>query len=188
MNFSKRLSSTLRPLAIATVALAAIGSAQAQSHHGGGGRGPGGAHFAHPGGHPGYGGHFAPRHGYGHYAPRYRYYGRGPGWGWGGVGLGLGLGWGLSSYYDGYPGYVAVQPNVVYDNTPRPVPLVSSAVPAQSQRPVIYPRNGQGAAQIDSDSNQCSEWAGKQPDATADPSVFRRAIEACMDARGYTLR
>jgi hypothetical protein len=53
---------------------------------------------------------------------------------------------------------------------------------------VIYPRKGQTAAQTDADANACSEWAGKQPNATLDASVFRRGTQACMDARGYTVR
>ena len=184
MNLQLDARTAARTIAVALASLSFVamaGNAQAQGHQGSGARGGGGAHFAHPG-NPGNfrpGGHFGP--GYGRYAPRYRYYGRGPGWAWGGVGLGLG--WGLSSYYDTYPGYVAVQPNVVY-GAPQPVPLVdNSAAP-----PLIYPRNGQDAAQTDADSNACSEWAGRQPNATTDPSVFRRGIEACMDARGYTLR
>jgi len=161
-------------LACAAVALTATG-AQAQGRHFGG---SGGSHFVHPGFHGG--------HGYG--GPRHGYF-RGPGWGWGGLGLGVALGWGLSSYYYPYPGegYVVVEPPVVYDS-PRPVPLVGEPGPAPSLPPVIYPRNGQDAARIESDSDACSEWAGSQPNATRDAGVFRRAVEACMDARGYTLR
>jgi hypothetical protein len=181
LQFDARNAVRVAAIALASFAALTAGNAQAQSHHAGGARGPGGAHFAHPG-HPGFrpGGHFGP--GYGRYAPRYRYYGR-PGWVWGGLGLGLGL----SSYYYDYPGYVAVQPDVVY-GPPQPVPLVDGSAPVQAPAPLIYPRNGQDAAQTDADSNACSEWAGRQPNATADPSVFRRGIEACMDARGYTLR
>lgn len=159
----------------ASVALTVAG-AQAQDHHSGG-SGRGGSHFVHPGFHGGHGhsGNFAPRHGY--------FWG--PGWGWGG----LSLGWGLSSYYYEYPeaGYVVVEPPVVYDS-PRPVPQGNDLGQAQPPAPVIYPRNGQDAARIESDSDACSQWAGSQPNATKDASVFRRAVEACMDARGYTLR
>ena len=161
-------------LACASVALL-VPAAQAHGHFSG--RGGGGAYVGHPGFHGGYYGH---RHGY---------YPRGWGWGGVGVGLGLGLGLGLSSYYYDYPGrdYVIVEPPVVYD-TPRPVPQVTYLGPAQPAQPVIYPRNGQDAARIEADSDACSQWAGSQPNATKDASVFRRAIEACMDARGYTLR
>ena len=123
-----------------------------------------------------------------------------------GVSVGIGVGFPGAypyayPYYYGYPypyyddpGYVVVDPNVVY-GTSQPVPQTGGAVPSQpypsqsqSNAPVIYPRNGQTPQQMDSDSNACSEWAGKQPNATSDPNVFRRAVDACMDARGYTLR
>ena len=163
------LRSAVRALALAGAALALCSSAQAQSGQRGGG------HFAHGGmsaGH--FHGGFRGGRGF-----------RGGGFPvWGGVGLGIGLG--LGSYYYGAPWYVAspdyvvVDPPVIYDN-PQPVP------PADPQ-PVIYPRKGQSAAQTDADSNACSQWAGAQPNATVDASVFRRAIGACMDARGYTVR
>jgi hypothetical protein len=54
--------------------------------------------------------------------------------------------------------------------------------------PVIYPRNGQGAAQQERDQRACNSWATSQPNAMADGSVFQRAVQACMDGRGYTLR
>lgn len=173
-----------RALALACASMALVaGSAQAQNH---GSRG--GGHGYH--GADGY-------YGGGHYAPRYGYRRGGNGWVWGGVGLGLGLG--LASYYAspwyGYsdPGYVVVNPPVVYE-APQSVysrPVYSQPVPARtysSAQPVIYPRNGQSAATLDSDANACSEWAGQQPNATNDPSVFMRGTQACMDARGYTVR
>lgn len=179
MSFVNGAWAAARNLVIACASLGALaGAVQAQGRVDGGVGHGGGARLVHAG----HGG-FA-HGGYGH---RHGYY-RGPGWGWG-FGLGLGLGWGLSSYYDAYPypGYVVVAPPVVYDS-PRPVPQVSELGPAQLPPPVIYPRNGQDAARIDSDSDACSQWAGSQPNATRDASVFRRAVEACMDARGYTLR
>jgi len=158
----------LRALVVTCASLALVSGAQAQGR---------GGHFGHAG--PGWG-----HHG-GHYAPGYR----GHGWVWGGVGLGLGLG--LASYYSypyyyGEPRYVVVEPPVVYESAP---PVYARPVPVRSApQPVIYPRNGQSAAQTDADANACSEWAGKQPNATVDGSVFARATQACMDARGYTVR
>jgi len=179
MNITLRTfgKSALRSLVIACASVALVSGAQAQGH---GGRG--GGHYAHGGG----GGY----HGGGHYAPRYGYRHGGNGWIWGGLGLGLGLG--LASYYDSYPyyadpGYVVVDPPVVYSSPP-PV-VYSTPVPARyAPAPVIYPRNGQNAAQTDADANACSQWAGQQPNATVDGSVFHRATQACMDARGYTVR
>ena len=153
------LKTGLRALVLATASLALVGGAEAQGRgHGGYYRGGGG------------GWHGAP-------------------WVWGGVGLGLGLG--LASYaawpYYDAPAYVYGAPTVVYTQptlAASPVP----AYPSTTAQPVIYPRNGQSAAQMEADSDQCSQWAGQQPNATSDRSVFNRAIAACMDGRGYTLR
>jgi hypothetical protein len=54
--------------------------------------------------------------------------------------------------------------------------------------PVIYPRNGQSAAQTEADRQECNRWATTQPAAVADAQVFQRAVAACMDGRGYTLK
>jgi hypothetical protein len=169
-TFATTGKNTLRALVLACASLALVTGAQAQGR--GGFHGHGGPGWSH--------------HGGGHYAPGYR----GNGWVWGGLGLGLGLG--LASYYNSYPyyaepRYVVVDPPVVYEAPPsvyyaRPVPTRSAP------QPVIYPRNGQTAAQTDADANACSEWAGKQPNATLDASVFQRGTQACMDARGYTVR
>ncbi len=157
--------SIVRSLAWALAALAlAAGAAQAQGQRGGGS----GGHAAQAGGSGGHlhggGGHrVAPRWGHARFWPYW--------------GIGLGGYYYGAPWYPAWPGYVVVDPPVV-DAGPQPVPL----------QPLIYPRNGQDAALIDADSNACSEWAGQQPNATADASVFRRAIGTCMDARGYTLR
>lgn len=152
----------------------------------------------------GYGG------GHGHHGG---YRSHGPGWG--GVGLALGLGLGLGwlgsrhsyaygppvySGYHGAPGYVLIEPPpVVYREAPqvvyREVPQriyreapVREPAPASRPDPIIYPRNGQSAEQIEADRQACNRWATTQPNAMADGSVFNRATEACMDGRGYTLR
>lgn len=68
--------------------------------------------------------------------------------------------------------------------TPPPPAYVAPSRPA----PVIYPRNGQSPAQMEFDQRECNRWATSQPAAMADSSVFNRAVDACMDGRGYTLR
>ena len=133
--------------------------------------------------------------------------GHGPGWGAVGIGLGLGvgLGWLAGSRYTygppvyssvivpAYPpGYVYVDPpSVVYREVPAPVyrevPRHEPVAKAPPE-PIIYPRNGQSAQQLEADRQDCNRWATTQPSAMADSSVFNRATEACMDARGYTLR
>ncbi|MCE4538864.1 hypothetical protein LXT12_16545 [Pelomonas sp. P7] len=75
-------------------------------------------------------------------------------------------------------------PEVVYVPPPAPLPPPAPVRPA----PVIYPRNGQSDVQREADLRECNRWATTQPAAMADAGVFQRAIEACMDGRGYTLR
>ena len=118
----------------------------------------------------------------------------GHGWGapvWGGIGLGIGLG--LGSYYYGGPWYygppvygppVYVVPAPLQDGVP-----VSVAPPARAAvEPIVYPRDGQNAAQTESDRRDCSRWATTQPSAMADATVFQRATTACLEGRGYTVR
>lgn len=85
-------------------------------------------------------------------------------------------------------------PEVVYQPPPAPLPppqrvYLPQPVYAPSRpAPVIYPRNGQDSAQLEADNRECNRWATTQQAAMADGSVFQRAVEACMDGRGYTLR
>lgn len=81
------------------------------------------------------------------------------------------------------PLIVRESPAVVVDEGPPPVKL-----PPSRPDPVIYPRNGQSAEQTEFDRQDCNRWATTQPAALADASVFHRAVEACMDGRGYTLK
>ncbi|MFY9509622.1 MAG: hypothetical protein WAQ05_01435 [Rubrivivax sp.] len=80
-------------------------------------------------------------------------------------------------YYD--------QPPVALAPPPEPAPR---SVPATRPDPVIYPRNGQNSQQTEYDRQECNRWATTQPQAVADASVFQRAVEACMDGRGYTMK
>lgn len=89
-------------------------------------------------------------------------------------------------YYQGYPGYPA--PLYV-----APPPVVVAEAPAVSvgpkkPDPVIYPRNGQDSQQTEYDRQECNRWATTQQAAMADAGVFQRAVEACMDGRGYSMR
>lgn len=68
-------------------------------------------------------------------------------------------------------------------------PAAPAPAPAASRPdPIIYPRNGQSAAQTEADRQECNRWATTQPAAMADGQVFQRATEACLDGRGYTVR
>lgn len=82
----------------------------------------------------------------------------------------------------GGPGYVVAAPPPEAQVMPAPPP------PPLRPEPIIYPRNGQGAQQQEADRQECNRWATTQPAAMNDASVFNRAVEACMDGRGYTMR
>ena len=68
--------------------------------------------------------------------------------------------------------------------TAQPVPTFAPPKPD----PIIYPRNGQSASQTEADRQECNRWATTQPSAMNEASVFNRAVDACMDGRGYTVR
>jgi hypothetical protein len=128
------------------------------------------------------------------------YRGGGGGWGWGwGVGLGLGTGLLLASPWY-YPGVVVTQPSTVVIETPiqpnsQPNYQPGNAAtappaPTASMRPepIIYPRNGQSPQQLEADRQECNRWATTQAGAMTDSSIFLRAVDACMDGRGYTTK
>jgi len=103
------------------------------------------------------------------------------------------------TYYTSTPGgYVVVDP---------PQGEVSEAAPASSEdmgnRLFIYPRKGQSQAQQDNDRYECHKWAADQTNydpTTAIPqglsanqamqmrADYQRAMSACRDGRGYTVK
>ncbi len=85
----------------------------------------------------------------------------------------------------GYDGYRVVAPPPGAEDLQGQSPA-PAAKPAPD--PIIYPRNGQSAQQIEADRQDCNRWATTQPAAMADASVFHRAVAACMDGRGYSLK
>jgi hypothetical protein len=59
----------------------------------------------------------------------------------------------------------------------------------------VYPRNGQSEAQMQNDRYECHSWAVSQsgfdptnPQQTGNSADYRRAMVACLDARGYSAR
>ena len=92
-------------------------------------------------------------------------------------------------YYAAAPGqgYAVVAPPPGADAA-QPGAQAPVAKPLPLPEPIVYPRNGQSAAQTEADRVDCNRWATTQPSAMADASVFQRAVAACMDGRGYTLR
>jgi hypothetical protein len=115
------------------------------------------------------------------------YYGYGPAGGlsvrYGGHRGGFRGGWGWGVVI-GAPWVVVPVAPVVTVVDPQPAAPPAPARPD----PVIYPRNGQSAEQTEADRQDCNRWATTQPAALADAAVFQRAVEACMDARGYTMK
>ena len=98
---------------------------------------------------------------------------------------------GGAPYYYANGVYYAQAPGEGYAVV-EPPPGADSAQPAPAPKPmpdpIIYPRNGQSEAQTEADRQECNRWATTQPSAVADASVFQRAVAACMDGRGYTVR
>lgn len=87
-------------------------------------------------------------------------------------------------YYAPAPGqgYAVVVPPAEAQPLPAPPP------PKPRPDPIIYPRNGQSPAQTEADCQECNRWATTQPAAMAEAEVFQRAVAACLDGRGYTVR
>jgi hypothetical protein len=103
-----------------------------------------------------------------------------------------------------YDGYVVTDPPPV---TGGPAPQ-ASAPPAQAPAGddrgamslYVYPKNGQSEQQTQNDRYQCHQWAvgqtGFDPTnsandsqaSTATPESYKRAVTACLEARGYSVR
>lgn len=82
-------------------------------------------------------------------------------------------------------GYVVVAPP---PGAEAAQPLPPAPEPRPTPDPIIYPRSGQTQQQLEADRQDCNRWATTQPAAQLDASVFQRAVAACMDGRGYTVR
>ena len=73
-------------------------------------------------------------------------------------------------------------------------PPAQSAAQTVSDEIFAYPRNGQSDQQQASDKYACHAWAAQQSSydptdsgrGTGDPDAYRRAMIACLEARGYS--
>jgi hypothetical protein len=137
-------------------------------------------------------------------------------WGgfWPGFAIGGILGWGLAPHYY-YPRYYYPPPAYYYPppayyypapspSTPPPAEVRPSPPPVNnlSGRMFIYPRRNQSEERQARDRKECHKWAVEQtgydpsqplsgsPEAQTIQKMddFFRAISACFDARGYTVR
>jgi hypothetical protein len=97
---------------------------------------------------------------------------------------------GVPWYYAGGVYYRQVPDGYVVSNPPPEAANAQPAPPPPPRKPdpIIYPRNGQNAQQTEADRQDCNRWATTQPSALNDASVFNRAVEACMDGKGYSMR
>jgi hypothetical protein len=100
-------------------------------------------------------------------------------------------------------GYMVVDPppqNIVVEQPPvaQPPPPPPPAQTAATDQVFVYPRQGQTSEQQAADRYACHQWAVSQ--TGIDPTVnaatvppqkrtdYQRALAACLDGRGYTVR
>ena len=104
-----------------------------------------------------------------------------------------------------YAGYVVTDPPPVTGGVAQGAapPAAGQAGAAAGQGAMslfVYPKNGQSEQQTSNDRYQCHEWAvgqtGFDPTNTANesqattatPENYKRAMTACLEARGYSVR
>jgi hypothetical protein len=108
------------------------------------------------------------------------------------------------TYNPGYNGYVVTDPPPVGGSDeygsgdPSSVTAEPQGAPAAGAGAdiYVYPRNGQTDAQTSSDRYECHSWAvgqtGFDPTRATQnggtPADYKRAMIACLDARGYSAR
>jgi hypothetical protein len=104
-----------------------------------------------------------------------------------------------------YAGYVVTDPPPVTGGEAQGAPPPAAAQPGDTGGRgalslYVYPKNGQSEQQTQNDRYQCHEWAvgqtGYDPTnsandtqaTTATPDSYKRALTACLEARGYSVR
>jgi hypothetical protein len=72
---------------------------------------------------------------------------------------------------------------------PTTAPAVSGPAVTQANAPAlyVYPRQGQSIEQQKKDRSECDGWAASQA-SPANSTDYQRALSACMDGRGYTVK
>ena len=78
---------------------------------------------------------------------------------------------------------------------PPPAGGPAGSAPGGGGEVYVYPRNGQSEQQTNTDKYECHSWAANQtgydPTRAAQGGAvvdYRRAMTACLDARGYSAR
>jgi len=134
---------------------------------------------------------------------------RGGGWLLPGLIVGSVIGWSLAPRYYYPPAYYYYPPPAYYYPAPpppayyNPSPGEVSQIPPPGGQLFIYPRQGQSQEKQVTDRNECHSWAVGQtgydpskppPDNMPGNQIaqmsadYQRAISACLDARGYSMR
>jgi hypothetical protein len=103
-------------------------------------------------------------------------------------------------YYSPY--YYAPPPVVIREQPPAYFQPAPSVTPPSTERIFIYPRQGQSEELQAKDRYECHRWAASQthydptqptsgiPEAQVNQmrADYQRAMGACLDGRGYTMR
>ena len=128
---------------------------------------------------------------------------RGGYWGWWAPWAIIGGAAVLAPYYDPYYSpYYAPPPVVIREQPPVYVNPAPAVLPSSAERIFIYPRKGQSEELQAKDRYECHRWAVSQIgyDPTQPTSGmpetqlnqmradYNRAMGACLDGRGYTMR
>ena len=128
---------------------------------------------------------------------------RGGYWGWWAPWAIIGGAAVLAPYYDPYYSpYYAPPPVVIREQPPVYVNRAPAVLPSSAERIFIYPRKGQSEELQAKDRYECHRWAVSQIgyDPTQPTSGmpetqlnqmradYNRAMGACLDGRGYTMR
>jgi len=130
---------------------------------------------------------------------------RGGHWGWWAPWAVIGGAAVLSPYYAPYyypPYYYAPPPMVIREQPPVYIQPAPSLQPSSPGRIFVYPRQGQSEEQQAKDRYECHRWAVSQ--TNYDPTQpagdmteaqvnqmradYQRAMGACLDGRGYTMK
>lgn len=97
-----------------------------------------------------------------------------------------------------YEGYVVTDPPPVNSSAAPPPASEAALWRSPLQEPTsassggqlfMYPKNGQTVEQQSSDRRECQEWAASQAvPGGATTSDYQRAMAACIEGRGYSVR
>ena len=180
-----------------------------RGYSGGSSYSSGGSGYSRGGGHSGGSGYW---HGSGHSGGSGYWHGGGY---WGGYAIGAAWAWWpwpyywpyyWPSYYSPYyywPYYEPPPPLVSQERPPAYAQPAPSGTPSLAERIFVYPRQGQSEERQATDRYECHSWAVSQTnyDPTQPPpgdmsetqrkqmrADYRRAEDACLDGRGYTVR